>query len=392
MSESRARRVLTVLRRRPVLITVELIGLAVLLGVLAWAIRDVWADAVPRLRHADLTDLALAVAILAAYYLVFVIGWLRILAAYGIRIPYRVALQAEMLSMLAKYIPGGVWTPAARVVALRRFGVRETPVVLASILLEAGFSAVAGVGVFLVGLAIVGSTDAPLVPLVAFGVLVAILLYPVVFEKLARRLLRPFGAHAVMPLPARTTFSLLGVLCAHVAARRGGPLLPASLGRRGSAALVDPVPRRCERRRRDRRGAVRLRAVRAGSARGLGLRVAAHGRRRGGRARRDDPEPARDHGRRGGAASHRRAADPLAPCRTAARARRRARLAPDYGKRSLRGARSSSPPFRHSDGTRYARADCAYVALSASCCRIMRSAVPSESPSRCPSATPLWNA
>ena len=45
---------------------------------------------------------------------------MRILAAWGIRIPYRVALQAEMVSMLAKYVPGGVWTPAARVAALGR--------------------------------------------------------------------------------------------------------------------------------------------------------------------------------------------------------------------------------------------------------------------------------
>ena len=67
--------------------------------------------------------------------------------------------------MLAKYIPGGVWTPAARVVALRRFGVRETPVVLATILLEAGLSALAGVGVFVVGLALIGGADAPLLPL-----------------------------------------------------------------------------------------------------------------------------------------------------------------------------------------------------------------------------------
>jgi len=198
------------LRDRRVFVTLELIGLAILLGALGWALRDVWADAAPRLRHADLSDLALAVAIVAAYYLVFVLGWLRILAAYGIRIPYRVALQAEMLSMLAKYVPGGVWTPTARVVALRRFGVRETPVVLTSILLEAGLSALAGVGVFLVGLAIIGGADVPLLPLGAFGVLVAFLLYPPVFAAVARRLLRPFGAQDVTPLPARTAFELLG--------------------------------------------------------------------------------------------------------------------------------------------------------------------------------------
>ena len=198
------------LRLRRVYVTLELIGLAVLLGALGWALRNVWADAAPRLRHADVSDLALAVAIVAAYYLVFVLGWMRILAAYGIRIPYRVALQAEMLSMLAKYVPGGVWTPTARVIALRRFGVRETPVVLASILLEAGLSAVAGVGVFLVGLVIIGGADVPLIPLGAFGVLVVFLLYPPVFAAVAGRLLRPFGASEVTPLPARTAFELLG--------------------------------------------------------------------------------------------------------------------------------------------------------------------------------------
>ncbi len=198
------------LRDKRVYVTLELTGLAILLVALGWALRDVWADAAPRLRSADISDLALSLAIVAAYYLVFVIGWLRILAAYGIRIPYRVALQAEMLSMLAKYIPGGVWTPTARVLALRRFGVKETPVVLASILLEAGLSAVAGVGVFLVGLAIIGGADVPLLPLGAFGVLVAFLLYPPVFARVARRLLRPFGASEVTPLSARTSFELLG--------------------------------------------------------------------------------------------------------------------------------------------------------------------------------------
>jgi hypothetical protein len=198
------------LRNRRVYVTLELIGLAVLLAALAYALRDVWAEAVPLLRHADLGDFAIATVIVAVYYLVFVLGWMRILAAYGIRIPYLVALQSEMLSMLAKYIPGGVWTPTARVVALRRFGVKDTPVVLASILLEAGLSALAGIGVFLVGLVIIGGADVPLLPLGAFGVLVAFLLYPPVFAKVASKLLRPFGAHEVAPLPARTAFSLLG--------------------------------------------------------------------------------------------------------------------------------------------------------------------------------------
>jgi len=198
------------LRRRGVVVAVQLVLLAALFGVLGWAFRDVWADAAPRLRHADLVDVGIALVVLAAYYLVFVLGWMRILAAYGIQLRYTVALQAEMLSMLAKYIPGGFWTPAARVVALRRFGVKDTPVVLASIMLEAGLSAIAGVGVFVFGLAFVGDADAPLLPLGLFALVVGVLLWPPVFRAVASRLLRPFGAEDVEPLPSRTAFQLLG--------------------------------------------------------------------------------------------------------------------------------------------------------------------------------------
>lgn len=195
---------------RRVTVALQLAAVAVLLGFLGYALRDVWGDAGPRLRHADPLDLLLACLVLSAYYLVFVVGWQRILRSYGIRVPYRIALQAEMLSMLAKYVPGGVWTPAARVVALRRFGIAETPIVLASILLEAGLSAVAGVLVFLVSLPLVGGGNARIAPVIAFGAAVAVLLHPRVFRWLATRLLRPFGAVDVPPLPFRTALGLLG--------------------------------------------------------------------------------------------------------------------------------------------------------------------------------------
>jgi glycosyltransferase 2 family protein len=197
------------LGNRRLVVALELLAVAVLLGALGWALRDVWGDAEPRLRHADLVEIGLALAVLAAYYLLFVVGWVWILAAYGIRLPYRIALQAEMLSMLAKYVPGGVWTPAARVVALRRLGIGETPVILATVLLEAGLSALAGVGVFVVGLAFVDGADAPLIPLTAFGALLLVLLHPPVFRALASRLLRPFGADQVASLSPRTALKLL---------------------------------------------------------------------------------------------------------------------------------------------------------------------------------------
>jgi uncharacterized membrane protein YbhN (UPF0104 family) len=189
--------------------TLQVVALGILLGFLAYAFRGTWADAEPRLRSASLIDLGIAAAILAAYYLLFVAGWMRILAAYGIRVPYRIALQAEMLSMLAKYVPGGVWTPAARVVAMRRAGVTDTPKVLASVLLEAGLSAVSGVLVFLASLSAVNDVNTSLLPLLGFAALLSVLLQPRVFRPLARRVLRPFGASEVPALPYRTMLYLL---------------------------------------------------------------------------------------------------------------------------------------------------------------------------------------
>jgi glycosyltransferase 2 family protein len=115
-----------------------------------------------------------------------------------------------MASMLAKYVPGGVWTPAARVVWLRKTGVNEpTPLVVSSILLEAGLSAVAGVLVFLAGLVLIGDADAPLLPLGLFGIVVAVLLHPRIFRWIAERVFKPFGGVELPPLPYRVLVGLL---------------------------------------------------------------------------------------------------------------------------------------------------------------------------------------
>ena len=205
-----ASRFLAVLRRRRVLVGLQLAFLAVVLAFLAWALRDVWGDAIPRLADADPITLAAALLVLAAYYCLFVVGWQWILAAFGIRVPYRLALQAEMASMLAKYVPGGVWTPLARIMWLRRAGkVESTSLVLSSILLEAGLSAVAGILVFTGGLAAVEAVDAPLLPLFAFGLVTAVLLHPRVFTALARALFRRFDAPEPPRLPYRALVGLL---------------------------------------------------------------------------------------------------------------------------------------------------------------------------------------
>lgn len=198
------------MRRRRLVIAIQVGFVAVLLAFLGWAFRDTWAEAAPRLRDASVTDLILACAFLSLYYLLFVIGWQWILRALRIEASYPVVLQAEMASMLAKYVPGGIWTPAARVLWLRRAGgVGQTSVVVASILLEAGLSAVAGVLVLVCALPWIEGVDAPLLPLIVFAVGIVALLHPRVFRAVAGRVFRPFGAAPPPSLRWRTMLGLV---------------------------------------------------------------------------------------------------------------------------------------------------------------------------------------
>jgi glycosyltransferase 2 family protein len=197
-------------RHRRLLGAVQLVVLAAFFISLGWALRGSVRSAAHDLDHANLVLFALGCAALGAYYLVFVLGWMRILAEWGIQLSYPAALRAEMVSMLAKYIPGGIWTPAARVVAARRAGVTDAALVTSSMLLEAGLSAVAGVIVFVVGLPFVDEVNAPLAPLVVFGAVLLVLVQPRVFRPLAGKVLRRFGYTKELPdLRARTLTALL---------------------------------------------------------------------------------------------------------------------------------------------------------------------------------------
>jgi len=191
------------------MVAAQLAVLAVFLGSVGWAIRGSFHAAGQDLRNADPVLFVLACVAVAAYYLVFVIGWMRILEDWGVHVTYPIALRAEMVSMLAKYVPGGVWTPAARVVAMRRAGVTDGALVTASMLVEAGLSAVAGVLVFAVSLAWVHGVNGPIVPIGVFGVVVAVLLQPRVFRPLASRFLRRLGYRELPPLRTSTMVTLL---------------------------------------------------------------------------------------------------------------------------------------------------------------------------------------
>jgi uncharacterized membrane protein YbhN (UPF0104 family) len=203
-------RLRAVLGRRRVVVGLQLAVVAVILAFFGYALRDVWADALPLLADTDPAFLTAALGVLAAYYLLFAVGWWWLLRALRIRVSYGIALQAEMASMLAKYIPGGIWTPLARIVWLRRAGgVSDTSFVISSILLEAGLSALAGILVFTAGLSAVDAVEAPLVPLFAFAAATAILLHPRVFTAIARVIFRRFGAPEPPPLPYRVLLGLL---------------------------------------------------------------------------------------------------------------------------------------------------------------------------------------
>ncbi len=210
-----ARRLLAFFKAHPrAVVAVQLVVLIVFFVSIGFALRGSFKDAGDDLRNADPVYFLLGCAALAAYYLVFVFGWMRILADWDIRISYPAALRAEMVSMLAKYVPGGVWTPAARVVAARRAGINDAALVTVSILVEAGISAVAGVIVFVVSLAWVHKVDAPIAPLIVFAVVVTAVLHPRIFCPLASRILRRLGHGTLPPLRVATMAFLLLFYCA----------------------------------------------------------------------------------------------------------------------------------------------------------------------------------
>jgi glycosyltransferase 2 family protein len=196
-------------RHRRLLVAAQLIVLVVFFVSLAWALRGSAHGALHDLENANVALFALGCAALAAYYLVFVLGWMWILLEWGIRLPYPAALRAEMLSMLAKYIPGAIWAPAARVVAARRAGVTDAALVTSSMLLEAGLSAVAGVIVFVVSLPFVAEVNAPLVPLITFGAVLAVLVQPRVFRPAAGWVLRRVGYQKELPNMRTHTLTML---------------------------------------------------------------------------------------------------------------------------------------------------------------------------------------
>src|SRR5881398_2510862 len=76
-------------RRRRLMIGLQT---GVILATVAFCVvaeRADWSKAESRIADADIGFLLLALATVTVYYLVFILGWIRMLAAWNIRVTYR---------------------------------------------------------------------------------------------------------------------------------------------------------------------------------------------------------------------------------------------------------------------------------------------------------------
>jgi uncharacterized membrane protein YbhN (UPF0104 family) len=197
--------------RRHGLYVVQIVALVVFgFFFLRQVARD-WNDISAQLETLNLWWVAASLVVTTIYYLVFIVGWRIILREFGNRISYRQAVTADVVSMLAKYVPGGVWAPAARVVMCRRFGLPPGPV-LASVGYEAGLAAISGVLVFLLGLIAHPSVNLP-VPLwsiIGFGALLIVVLHPRIYGPICDRVLKRLGDVPIPRLPIRVAIAIMG--------------------------------------------------------------------------------------------------------------------------------------------------------------------------------------
>jgi uncharacterized membrane protein YbhN (UPF0104 family) len=95
------------------------------------------------------------------------------------------------------------------VVAARRAGIEDASLVLASIALEAGLSAVAGTLVFALSLPFVSGIQITVWPVLIFAAAIVVLMHPRLFRPAASYLLRPFGAQEVPALGYGRTLVLV---------------------------------------------------------------------------------------------------------------------------------------------------------------------------------------
>ncbi len=190
----------------------RLAWLAVLVAVAAWLVATRWsdvADLVADARPLALMGVLAASALLLAPNAVF---WSLALRSLGENVATTTVVHAASRTLLARYLPGGVWYAAGRSVLLASHGVRPSSLVAVSGL-ELGLGAPTALVVG--GLLLAGSVDVPTwVPWLGAVVLAAaVLVAPPLLNRMLGWWSNRRGQAAPRPL---TTANLVGLVAVMV--------------------------------------------------------------------------------------------------------------------------------------------------------------------------------
>jgi hypothetical protein len=154
-------------------------------AVMAWAAYRRRDDIATALRSIGITGVLGAAAVAGAGLLCQWLTWHRLLSDCGADLARGTTLKIYALSMPAKYLPGGVWTPLVQVEMVARRGVGRRIVLAASataILVTAVVAAAIGAGAVP---AVLGEVGGWIVPTVVVALALAALIHPGVVNRIA---------------------------------------------------------------------------------------------------------------------------------------------------------------------------------------------------------------
>ncbi len=127
----------------------------------------------------DVGWLALSFVLAMAWYLVRPLGWTLLIGGFGHKVPYPEIYRVYRNSELSRYVPGGIWQFASRVYLTRRYNVKTT-VCLAATMLDMVLAALAATipAAWLAGSAIPSLSSWQKSALLALPLLACAVVYP----------------------------------------------------------------------------------------------------------------------------------------------------------------------------------------------------------------------
>jgi glycosyltransferase 2 family protein len=179
----------------------RLLRVAVVVAIFSWMIKPIvihWKDVKGPIAQIDWWQFFVAALMFSAFLFVFrALAWRRIIAGFGHELPVSTSTRIWSMSELARYLPGGVWQFAGRVILCKPYGI-SAPVCSASQLLELGVFMLANILVGLTCILAAGFRRIPandrhwLYIALAFIPVLLTLIHPKVFYGLLNKLLTRF--------------------------------------------------------------------------------------------------------------------------------------------------------------------------------------------------------